>query len=223
MNTAIDQLIETLISEENEATDTISNANANQIEFLLKVLAAIRITLEKHIHLMRSDKSVGPAVAAFLFCKVIRVGRATRVLCSTGWGVEAELLLRSGLEALINLLYITQKDVESRAILYSEFDHVLAHAYATRVDRWPDLFKDIDLQSRRTEIKENFDKVKANYPVRTFWAGKLIKGGGLREMAKQAELERYPAALHGLHSGIEKKFFAFIRSNAVCPRRDLEL
>ena len=68
---------------------------------------------------------------------------------------------------------------------------MLAHAYATRVDRWPDLFKDIDLQSRRNEIKENFDKVKANYPIRTFWAGKLIKGGGLREMAKQVELEWY--------------------------------
>ena len=97
MKTATDQFIEILISEENESTDRITSANANQIEFLLKVLAIIRITLEKHAQAMRTDKSVSPAVAAFLFCKVIRVGRATRVLCSTGWGVEAELLLRSGL------------------------------------------------------------------------------------------------------------------------------
>jgi len=191
MKTDTDQLIRILISEENEAKETISNANADQIEFLFKVLATIRLSLEKHVHAMRADKSISSAVAAFLFCKVVRTCRATRMLCSTGWGIEAELLLRSGLEALINLRYITQQDSEERAILYSEFDHMLAEAYAKRVEQWPDLFKEYDLQQRRQEIKENFERVKANYPVRDFWAGKLIRGGRLREMAQQVELQWY--------------------------------
>jgi hypothetical protein len=114
-------------------------------------------------------------------------------LCVAGWGVEAELLARSGLEALINLLYITQKDCEERATLYSEFDHMLAESYATRVDQWPDLFKGLglDLEERRREIKENWERVKRNYPMKDFWASKLIKNGRLREMAKQVGLQWY--------------------------------
>ena len=99
--------------------------------------------------------------------------------------------MRSGLEALICLCYITQQDSEERAILYTEFDHILAEAYAKRVDQWPDLFKDIDLKQRREDIKLNFERVKANYPVRDFWAGKIIKNGRLREMAQQVGLRWY--------------------------------
>ena len=117
-------------------------------------------------------------------------GRAIRVLCSTGWGVEAELVLRPGLEALINLLYITKEDTDSRAVLFSEYEYISANAYINRVDRWPDQFNGIDYQQRRNKIKENFDRVKANYPNKTYWAGKLLKGG-LREMARQVELDWY--------------------------------
>jgi len=191
METDTDQLMQMLISEENEANEMISNVNAKQIAFLLQVLASIRLSLQKHLTAMRADKSTSSAVAAFLFCKVIRTCRATRMLCSAGWGVEAELLLRSGLEALTNLLYITQQDSEERAILYSEFDHMLAAAYATRVDQWPDLFKELDLQQRRNEIKENFDRLKGNYPIKDFWAGKLIRKGRLREMAQQVGMQWY--------------------------------
>jgi hypothetical protein len=99
--------------------------------------------------------------------------------------------LRSGLEALISLRYITQQDSEERAILYTEFDHILAEAYAKRVDQWPDLFKDIDLKQRRQEIRLNFERVKANYPIRDFWAGKIMKNGRLREMAQQVGLRWY--------------------------------
>jgi len=191
MQTDVDQVIRVLISEENVATEMTSNASTDQIAFLSRVLATIRLSLEQHVHAMRAAKSISSAVAAFLFCKVIRTCRATRTLCSTGWGIEAELLLRSGLEALINLRYITQQDCEERATLYSEFDHMLAHAYAQRVDKWPELFKEYDLQQRRQEISENFEKVKANYPIRDFWAGKLIGRGRLREMAQQVGLQWY--------------------------------
>jgi Family of unknown function (DUF5677) len=67
----------------------------------------------------------------------------------------------------------------------------LAEAYAKRVDQWPDLFKDIDLKQRRQDIRLNFERVKANYPVRDFWAGKIIKNGRLREMAQQVGLRWY--------------------------------
>jgi hypothetical protein len=86
MTTDTDQLIQILLSEENEAKEVISNANSEQIEFLFYVLATIRLSLEKHVHAMRTDKSIGAAVAGFLFCKVIRTCRATRFLSSAGWG-----------------------------------------------------------------------------------------------------------------------------------------
>ncbi|MDO8700654.1 MAG: DUF5677 domain-containing protein [Deltaproteobacteria bacterium] len=191
METATDQLIQILITEESEAKEMISKINAREIVFLFQVLASIRLSLEKHVNAMRADQSVSSAVAAFLFCKVIRTCRAARILCSTGWGVEAKLLLRSGLEALINLFYITQKDSEERAILYSEFGHMLDVASAARVDRWPDQFKELDLQHRRNEIKENFERVKVNYPMKDFWAGKLIQNGRFREMAQQVGMQWY--------------------------------
>ncbi len=191
MKARVDEVVQILISEEKEAEERISTANADQIAFFLKVLATIRLSLEKHVTAMRADRSISSAVAAFLFCKVIRTCRTARMLCRTGWGIEAELLMRSALEALINLRYITQQDSEERAILYSEFDHMLAEDYAKRVDQWPDLFKEFDLQQRRKEITENFERVKANYPIKDFWAGKLIRRGRLWEMAQQVGLKWY--------------------------------
>jgi hypothetical protein len=186
----IEEATQSLLSEDKEARESIRTELGTQIDFLTHVLGTIRVTLDEYGLSIPTDTACS-AVGVFLFCKIVRTGRAVRELTLAGYGVEADLLLRTTLEALINLRFIVSQNCEERAQLYIEFEHVLAHQYLQRVDRWQDLFAGLDLVPRRFEIEKQYQRVKANYPDQNFWAAKLIRKGRLRSMAEDVGLKWY--------------------------------
>lgn len=190
MTSKITEAMQLIISEGKEAEDAISKELSKQITFVMHVLSTIRVTLNEYGPSMPTDTACS-TVALFFLCKVVRTGRAIKELAGAGYGVEAEVLVRAALEAFINLRFIVAKDCEERAQLFIEFEHVLAHHYLQRVDRWQELFKGLDLVPRRLEIEEQFQRVKRNYPSQNFWAAKIIPRGGLRSMAEEVGLKWY--------------------------------
>lgn len=183
MAASVQKLKEEIVSEEREAVSVGYDQLRDHNDFVLQVLGEIRSILDQYGPGIQ-ETTCG-TVALFLFTKIVRTCRPIRVLSMAGYGAEAEVLVRSGLEALINLLFITQTDCEERARLFIEFEHVLAKQYSDRVDRWPKLFLGLELSQRRKDTVEQSERVKGNYPKKYFWAAKLIPNGGLKEMAKQ--------------------------------------
>lgn len=185
----IEQTMRRLEAESHAAAEALRASLAEELQFLRHLIAAIRVNLNNHRERMRAE-SGATALPPFFLSKLVRTGRAVGILCGEGYGVEAEVLVRAGLEALINLLFVTERNSEERARLYIEFDRVLSKQYFDRIDRWPDMREDPFFNQRREEVLVEYERVKANYPDQSFWAGKLVNGR-LRGMANEVGLGWY--------------------------------
>jgi hypothetical protein len=190
MITDLEILKKTLVSEENEAEASACDPYRKKNDFVLHLVAIARAILDQYGPKIPVSTPAA-LVALFLFSKIVRTCRAIRKLAILGYGIEAEILGRSALEGLINLLYISKENCEERATLYIEFEHMLAKSFSDRVIRWPDIFEEFNLADRQKEIETQFNRVKSNYPDKYFWAGKLLRQGRLREMAKEVGLQWY--------------------------------
>lgn len=190
MDQSIQNLIQVCKEEETRLQGDIASSLNLELCLFDDVMAGIRgcISEEGHEDCLFTRYQ---AVIASLFCKLILTCRAIRVLCASGYGVEAQVLLRSALEVLITMKFIGQTSPEERAKLWSEFDHVLAWQYAKKAERWPSTFRQSDLAKRIAVLRERYEQVKANYPGRRFWAETLLPQGGLGAMAEQVGLRWY--------------------------------
>jgi hypothetical protein len=178
------------IQEEDQAAEGVLRQHSAELTFVACVVGAVRVFLEKYSSKMRAV-SAATALPPFFLSKLVRTARAVQRLCAGGYGVEAEVLVRAALEALIHLLFITAKDQEERARLYIEFDHVISKNYFDHIGRWPDMRDDEELNRRRDEVMAAYERVKGNYPDHLFWAAKLLPKGRLRAMATDVGLAWY--------------------------------
>jgi hypothetical protein len=189
---AIASLKKRLAAEEGQARNSIEKLHAKEIDFAYEVIATIRAALDLHRQAFRT-KSVCDAAATFLCAKVVRTCRAALILTVAGFPAEAEVLVRSALEALINLSFITRERCEERATLFAEFDYAVVRQWFAKLDQYPDMVEAltgaVDVKARRRSLEENFARVKGNYPRITFWAGRLVKN--LAVMAKEVQLKWY--------------------------------
>lgn len=183
------QLIE---AEECSAEDSLQRHYALQFEYFQNLIAAIRVTLEQHRSQMPTD-SPGKLLPPFLFCKLLRTARAVRRLCKAGYGVEAMLLVRSALETLINLLFLTDRDSEQRAEVYIRHDWVITKKQFDRVWQWPEIHNNPLYVERRNRAEADYHRFKQDYPRKDFWAGKFLSADrrSLRGMATEINLEWY--------------------------------
>lgn len=117
----------------------------------------------------RSLVSSFKKIAFFFFAKNYNTLLAVLYLCKQGFGVDAHILARSLLEAVIDFLYISKKP-EERSKLYIEYGHVSVKRLLNVWDRYCEerdvLNSDEEL---RNKINNDYERVKNNYPKKIKW------------------------------------------------------
>lgn len=141
-------------------------------------------------------------VIGFLDAKAFKTYVAINILCKSGAGQDAEILLRSMIEIFISVKYLTKEDSENRANMYIDFfDYKTAR----------DIEKLKDYPMIGAKLKEHEEKYKSakkdfleRYDVKNknSWSGKdiskMAEESGLSEIYDKA----YNASSNMVHSNI---------------------
>ncbi|TGE35852.1 hypothetical protein E4K67_22295 [Desulfosporosinus fructosivorans] len=105
-------------------------------------------------------------VTMFMLAKFYKTLLAFRLLIVSGFEEDASILLRTLLENLINLVYISEKP-QDRIKLFIEFDHIIRKRILDRFERnYPEEVIDDNV---RNSILQNYELVKDNYKPKTSW------------------------------------------------------
>jgi hypothetical protein len=127
------------------------------------------------------DEAIWQHVSHFMLIKSAYSYRALLTLLREGLEHEALVLLRSLVEALINLRYMAQDPLQ-RARLFLEYDFVARHKRLEALGKHAaaesgEVFRGI-LESRRVkadELTSQYQRVKPHYKNEYLWSGKTIK------------------------------------------------
>jgi hypothetical protein len=127
-------------------------------------------------------------ITLFFFIKSWRTFQSIRLLCSKKLSEDADILLRSLFEAVVNLKYISL-DWQKRIELFIGYDYVQRQKLLDKLKTLGDPLADRILQSSPEVVREVLDeysKLKDDYPNTLRWSGKSIEA-----MAKDVGLEKH--------------------------------
>lgn len=151
----------------------------------------------------------------FLFYRSYRLYWTTLILCGKGFGPEASILLRSLMEATVNMRWITEQNPEKRAALYRGYADVARKRLYDKYDKHGIFRKLTDAETEsiesRQEIEKLYEEVKDDYREERFWAPKNIRSRA-QEVGADYDWEFY-----------YWYFSFFVHSSAVCQFEHLRL
>src|SRR5713226_313433 len=157
---------ETLAERAEEKLDPGFVALNSLAEDILRSITAIVATCP--------DEGFYKCTALFFFLKGWRTFRSVHLLCSRRSGEDSLILARSLFEAVVDMLYISEKPLE-RARLFHE------HDFVQRKMQYDDLLKATDPLSKGilkavkpeniARLLKDYDRVKGNYPKPYLWSG----------------------------------------------------
>jgi len=127
-------------------------------------------------------------ITLFFFIKSWRTFQSIRLLFSNKLSEDADILLRSLLEVVVNLKYISL-DWQKRIELFLGYDYVQRQKLLDKLKKLGDPLADKIRQSRPEVVRdvlEEYSKLKDNYPNMLRWSGKSIE-----EMAKDVGLGKH--------------------------------
>lgn len=115
----------------------------------------------------------------FLFYRSYRLFWTNLVLCEKGFGTEACILLRSLMEVVVNMSWISQRNAEERAKLYRSYADIARKHLYDKYDKHGVFRKlsDSEMESieTREDIQKLYSRVKDDYREERFWAPKNIR------------------------------------------------
>ncbi len=135
---------------------------------LLKTTAKIIDTSHVKVHNQYS------AIIDFLFKKGFKTYWAMLVSCREGFGEDGGVLLRSIFELLVNVYWISEKDVDERAREYVSYDHVLRKRIINNLEKWkPTNQKLLEKYFPiKDQVLKDFDELEETMKKRTYWSGR---------------------------------------------------
>src|SRR2546427_10744829 len=125
-----------LEEEGREAESRIAAAEPAALAFAHRLLAAIRVILNEHGP--KIPDSICGVVAYSLYAKIYGNCRATYRLCRLGHSLDAPIVNRSAVEAVITLRFITisKEECHKRAEHWAKFSEVLKWKAAENNSAW---------------------------------------------------------------------------------------
>ena len=150
-----------LVSEE----DGYIFKTQNQIQTKFKALLAFNYELRAHIEKTLDagfSGYVGPRefISSFLMSKAYKTQNAMLILCESGYGEDATVLVRTIFEIMVNLLYILQDETDERAYRYINYDWILRRKMYRYVKSKPEVFEKMKTDGRHKDWKEIIDEVE---------------------------------------------------------------
>ncbi len=127
------------------------------------------------------------AFIAILIAKVIKTHNAILILCKERYGEDATVLVRSLLEALIDVSYIFNEKTRERTIRYMEYSWIIKKQYLESLCSHPEFNGYVEGQIHTMEdnkIKEEAARVQKKYNYKKGWSDK-----NRWEMAKEIGMQ----------------------------------
>jgi hypothetical protein len=159
----------------------------------------------------QNANSLPRQIALFHYIRAIYLQDTIAKLCMEGFANEAMIILRSFLNLLINLKWVTSDNYKYRMERFSDFEVVYKKLAIKNIIKYGSISKQLG-DTEASPHDEAFEKVKAKYSLKTYrdftnWSGKSI-----REMAKEVCLENDYHVIYAGLSEIEHTCPASVRS-----------
>ena len=120
--------------------------------------------------------------ASFAVAKAFKTYEAVGTLCHAGYGEDAFMLARTLLELMVATCYILRDKTEERLLRYMNYDWVTRKKMFDYLKSKPELVAELEKaihsgthQDARTEIEEEFKKVKEKYKYGNSWSDKTME------------------------------------------------
>jgi hypothetical protein len=160
------------------------------MEELLSKLESLAVDIRRKISEISGppNEKQYKIITLFFFIKSWRTFQSIRLLCSKKLSEDADILLRSLFEVVVNLKYISM-DWQKRIELFIGYDYVQRQKLLDKLKTLGDPLADKILQSSPEVVREVlnvYSKLRDDYPNMLRWSNKSIEA-----MAKDVGLEKH--------------------------------